>query len=304
MRTVTVTVSKPEHLRLLGIDDLDFFGESYGVRLQIPDLTDPFNWTGLPDHIQQRVIHDYWAKQEKDFVLSWVNEATPEEPRLGLIAWADGYKLFSPMEGESVPHNPMLTIRENMQLDQIRDRKASDPVISEIGLISGALHAMALGNGKIYAKGSMDRLKHHTLCPEVEVSNAYLFQHAGHIWKHTHSNFHSIGITGMVELYVPVENAELEYLVQGKTHQYEVAPPGRGSRIAEFVDLTKETSQGVGRNESLAVMIGNMDIADSYPQRPLTPEELADREAAIKEAQEGKLDYLLEGTQWDPRNRK
>ncbi|MNG36315.1 hypothetical protein D3C84_1233100 [compost metagenome] len=53
----------------------------------------------------------------------------------------------------------------------------------------------------------------------------------------------------------------------------------------------------------MAVYMGNLDIADSYPQRPLTPEELADREAAIKEAQEGGLDYLLEGTQWDPKLR-
>jgi hypothetical protein len=34
-----------------------------------------------------------------------------------------------------------------------------------------------------------------------------------------------------------------------------------------------------------------------------TPEEIADQEAAMQEAAEGKLDYLLEGTQWDPKLR-
>lgn len=39
-------------------------------------------------------------------------------------------------------------------------------------------------------------------------------------------------------------------------------------------------------------------------EEELTPEEVADREQAIQEAAEGKLDYLLEGTQWDPKLRK
>lgn len=35
-----------------------------------------------------------------------------------------------------------------------------------------------------------------------------------------------------------------------------------------------------------------------------TPEEIADAEEVMQEAAEGKLDYLLEGTQWDPKLRK
>ncbi|MCO6704783.1 hypothetical protein [Streptomyces sp. CHB9.2] len=56
--------------------------------------------------------------------------------------------------------------------------------------------------------------------------------------------------------------------------------------------------------------IEDLDIADSYPETVemppelCTPEQIADAEAAIQEAQEGKLDYLLEGTQWDPKLRK
>ncbi|MNC77323.1 hypothetical protein D3C75_1292500 [compost metagenome] len=45
----------------------------------------------------------------------------------------------------------------------------------------------------------------------------------------------------------------------------------------------------------------NETMAQYYPT---TPEEIADAEQAIQEASEGKLDYLLEGTQHDPKLRK
>jgi hypothetical protein len=343
---------------------------------------DPFNHSGLPEHIERQVVHDYWSGLEMQFVQDWVNEAPEGEIRIGSLLNLYGddtnYKPFPELsvssEEHSVDfglddeacfdymfrsdrvvengivkrdkhgpsgiwdiepmdrkHNPILTVRENFQLDAIRARKDSDPVISEIGLLTGVIPetyedgpvpiAQDLYNrlkvgGHLLPNGNVDlsgtfhwdhRIFESNLCPEVEVVESYLFQHAGHVWKHTHSNFHNIGITGVVELYVPGENAELEYLVQGKTHQYEVAPPGRGSRIAEFVDLTYATSQSVGRNETMAYMV--VDRSDHVfdpimMEAPLTPEELSDREAAIKEAQEGGLDYLLEGTQWDPRNRK
>lgn len=68
---------------------------------------------------------------------------------------------------------------------------------------------------------------------------------------------------------------------------------GRIPHIAAFSELAKLTSQS-GRNETMAIHI----------EPVLTPEEIADREQAIQEASEGKLDYLLEGTQWDPNLRK
>lgn len=55
--------------------------------------------------------------------------------------------------------------------------------------------------------------------------------------------------------------------------------------------------------------VADLDIADSYPKTVemppelCTPEQIADAEAAMQEAAEGKLDYLLEGTQWDPKLR-
>lgn len=39
-------------------------------------------------------------------------------------------------------------------------------------------------------------------------------------------------------------------------------------------------------------------------QCPMSPEEILDCEQAMQEASDGKLDYLLEGTQWDPKNRQ
>lgn len=57
---------------------------------------DPFNHSGLPEHIERKVVFDYWARLENEFVTSWVNEAGPEEERVGLIAWTDGYKIIHP----------------------------------------------------------------------------------------------------------------------------------------------------------------------------------------------------------------
>lgn len=68
---------------------------------------------------------------------------------------------------------------------------------------------------------------------------------------------------------------------------------GRIPHVARFSDIVSSMSQQ-GRNETMAV----------YIEPVLTPEEIVDREQAIQEASEGKLDYLLEGTQWDPKNRK
>ncbi|MNE56270.1 hypothetical protein D3C80_1511670 [compost metagenome] len=124
-----------------------------------------------------------------------------------------------------------------------------------------------------------------------------VFQHAGHLWLHTHSNWDTPGITGTVELYVPTA----EDLVPTPVDV------GRLPRISQFVDIAKQTSQCV-RNETMAIYLEGLDVADAYlphflVPEDLTPEEIQDREQAIQEASEGKLDYLLEGTQWGPKNR-
>lgn len=56
------------------------------------------------------------------------------------------------------------------------------------------------------------------------------------------------------------------------------------------------------RRESLGDLEDTSD-AGLPPVEP-TPEEIADAEQAMQEAADGKLDYLLEGTQWDPKLRK
>lgn len=262
-----------------------------------------------------------------------------------------------------MPHNPMLTIRENMQLDQIRNRKDSDPVVSEIGLLTGAIPETyedgpvpvstdlfkrlkagghVLPNGNIDLSGTFHwdhRIFETSLCPEVMTMPQSLFQHAGHMWLHTHYQWSSSTITGTVELYIPTAEDLVPTpvtLFEGELYKdYDGDKPvGRFSHIQQFVDIVKHTSQCT-RNETMAICVEGLDIADAYPphfsvpagylikDRPdhvldellmqshcesepevLTPEDIQDREQAMQEAAEGKLDYLLEGTQWDPRNRK
>lgn len=103
---------------------------------------------------------------------------------------------------------------------------------------------------------------------------------------------------------------------------------GRIPHIQQFVDITKQTSQPNrspwGRvpvidhtSEGFLTLVDDRGNPVSKEEQleyeqailkaqeeELTPEEIADREQAIQEASEGKLDYLLEGTQWDPKNRK
>lgn len=114
---------------------------------------------------------------------------------------------------------------------------------------------------------------------------------------------------------------------------------GRIPHIAQFADIASGMTQS-GRNETMAILMEPITIPDTIEDGPtpitealyeqlkaegcvlpdgnvdlskvtcesepevLTPEDIADREQAIQEASEGKLDYLLEGTQWDPKLRK
>jgi hypothetical protein len=125
-----------------------------------------------------------------------------------------------------------------------------------------------------------------------------VFAFAGHTYKQT-VFLSPEDVTGLCELYVPV-GAVLtnEYGTRPnpiREHWEKHGDPyeGRIPHIAQFADIASSMVQS-GRNETMAVHI----------EPVLTPEEIADREQAIQEASEGKLDYLLEGTQWDPKNRK
>lgn len=355
---------------------------------------DPFNHSGLPEHIERKVVFDFYARLENDFVLSWVKEAIPGEQRLGLIAWADGYKLFSPMEGEQVPHNPMLTVRENFQLDQIRSRMernpAKEPVFHAIEVVNGRIYAENIPEAKFEDYKARRPLYPSTMCPEVEIQTRVLFPFAGHMWVDTHSNFHVPGITGVVELHIPKlrTSEEMELILQktsyaprpielfeGELHlDFDGDQPIlHGTHLGDLVEITAEdirqcitpspfnqlvfahydaieaeqrsVSDGVrpyfsqfagitksmsqtGRDETMArylikerpdhpldellmpVDLNKMEFMPAHYEacagepEVLTPEDIQEREQAIQDASEGKLDYLLEGTQHDPRNRK
>jgi hypothetical protein len=47
---------------------------------------DPFNQSGLPDHIERAVVYDFLVDQERQFIQNWVNENTKDgEIRFGAI---------------------------------------------------------------------------------------------------------------------------------------------------------------------------------------------------------------------------
>ncbi len=46
---------------------------------------DPFNQSGLPEHIERQVVHDFHSAQERQFIQDWVNNAQNGEIRFGAI---------------------------------------------------------------------------------------------------------------------------------------------------------------------------------------------------------------------------
>jgi hypothetical protein len=46
---------------------------------------DPFNQSGLPEHIEKQVVHDYYSAMEREFIQSWVNQSPEGEVRFGAI---------------------------------------------------------------------------------------------------------------------------------------------------------------------------------------------------------------------------
>ena len=73
---------------------------------------DPFNHSGLPEHIERQVVHDYWSGLEMQFVQDWVNDAPAGEVRFGCLlnmyGKEDNYKPF-----------PELTIEEQRKVDEV-----------------------------------------------------------------------------------------------------------------------------------------------------------------------------------------
>lgn len=340
---------------------------------------DPFNQSGLPEHIERQVVFDYYAGLEKQFVMDWVNEAPEGETRFGgIINWGDSYKVTHnvPYPADVVAPDTdepfILTPEQRKAVLSVRDGLTHSK-ISERLLAPGSLDRL-----RHYEEGAIDRsikptqyfsplqrtmmerglwdmpvvfengklvntdykLQRINLCPELPMTNWYVFAFAGHMYKATPS---VNGAPGHVELYMPsaddltpvavtfdlamglaelhdaipprrktpardhwekhgdpydgrplpagVTQSDIDGILNQQRDELEKKFPGAMARIRDAVDITRQTSQTT-RNETMA---------QYYPS---TPEEIADAEQAIQEASEGKLDYLLEGTQHDPKLRK
>lgn len=85
-------------------------------------------------------------------------------------------------------------------------------------------------------------------------------------------------------------------------------PPGSVSPEVLAEVLAQNSNPEIVERVKRRIREGLGDLEDTsdaaLPPLNPTPEEIADQQAAIQEAEEGKLDYLLEGTQWDPKLRK
>lgn len=387
MRTVTVSVFKREHLVLLGVSDPDFFKDCFGVRMDIPDLSDPFNWSGLPYHIKQKVVSDFWATQEDQFVMDWASEAPEGEIRFGgtlnLYGTDDNCKAFP-----EIPDYPVSSHRREMfEQHDAQNRR----LLSTLGLpehhMKPTLRIPNYTNEVSYNGVKLSQLvipeslnKTRDLVIEITKEVAIEDQpnlltlfviRGGNI--HDLTEFFAIvkdsdvfastlqkGVTVQVISDIPGDSADLwspiDILMSQKAIVSDVedhASPGflvlvdddgkpvsreeqqayeqdilaaqaaeeqprrpnplreqwekhgdphegRIPHVARFADIVSSVSQQ-GRNETMAFFLSPTSIGEP---ETLTPEEIVDREQAIQEASEGKLDYLLEGTQWDPKLRK
>jgi hypothetical protein len=328
---------------------------------------DPFNHSGLPEHIERQVVFDFLYGLKRGTVVEWVNVA-PVEDRNYFLAWTDGYKVTHnvPYPDDVVAPDTdepfVLTPDQRKALLTVRD-----------GLVHHKISQRA------YAAGSFDHLQHrdHTqfaikACnmPEIPMTTHYVFAFAGHLYKATPS---VNGAPGTVEIYMPsaddltpvaicldefgprgpqrkpvefgtfperfleqtgpdlseirsarlnpardnwvkhgdpyegrlpmpagMTQSDLDGILNQQRDELEKKFPGTVSRMRGFVELASTMSQ-CGRNETMAVQFN--PVSESEPE-VLTPEDIQDREQAIQEASEGKLDYLLEGTQHDPKLRK
>ena len=365
---------------------------------------DPFNHSGLPAHIEDRVVLDFWANEEQQFILDWVNDAPEGEIRFGghLNLYGDEHSYIPfPVVDMSVIRGGFQWDEAQIQADAVRRQIAENMGLPE-ELMKPTLRIPSFTNEVSYNGVKLSQLE---IPEELEKTRQLVIELTKEVAVSDHPNLLTLfvarggNIRDLTEFFAllkvagekeqvleesferdlrdidfmsvllgPVEgeffdgNVERElqktglYRPQGGIDVFKVAalakrnttvegelvdkgvevrvipddelPPestvkiqnatlsgmtlprrpnplrehwekhgdpyeGRIPHIAAFSELAKLTSQS-GRNETMAV----------YIEPVLTPEEIVDREQAIQEASAGKLDYLLEGTQWDPKNRK
>lgn len=235
---------------------------------------DPFNMTGLPDHILNQVKDDYYF---------WYNDYAMRQE-------------FQVLE---------------LRLEEARKTTPIDPQLQDLfdrGLISqGQLDQVTLLRGKptdmysdIFAKpiGNIpvvppdEDVPMFGGVPMVQSGINYTKHHSGKHRFHNPLREHWEKHGDPYEGRLPLGDPKLDAIVQDLLQEH--SDPELAAKV----------------KRSILGGVADLDIADSYPKtvgmpRELcTPGQIADAEAAIQEAAEGKLDYLLEGTQWDPKLRK
>lgn len=421
MRMITVSVFKREHLVLLGVSDPDFFKDCFGVRMDVPDLSDPFNWSGLPYHIKQKVVSDFRATQEDQFVYRVFPDYPVSSHRQEMFEqytlrrnMIEGMGLPShlvsagkrtatlriPKMNNEVRYNGVLLSQLEIPVELEPTRKLVIEFINEIAVADypnlltlfvgrgGNIHDLteffslvkvAVEKEQIlenfhklrqpmirsredergheqYLRDSVRGIFQNNLCPEIynptpisdrDHTKLAIKATPEQIEEYTKDSglktiykdgeflprvtgAYAVGTDGVkrdlrdidfmdlllspiegdfiappsVELNdvpnrrhygIPIhESLDAEGNVSYQLGELNEKPlEGRIPHVARFSDIVSSMTQQ-GRNETMAV----------YIEPVLTTEEIVDREQAIQEASEGKLDYLLEGTQWDPKNRK
>lgn len=139
---------------------------------------DPFNHSGLPEHIERKVVQDFWTMQENDFVTGWVHEALPGEMRFGAVVggsldyfrtWAvdPGVKTFGVALTEGCVRSDGNVDITNVFSVPIEDLTVVPPD-SDVPMYGGVPMVQSgidytqhrYGKHRLFAPGSMDRLRH------------------------------------------------------------------------------------------------------------------------------------------------
>ena len=92
----------------------------------------------------------------------------------------------------------------------------------------------------------------------------------------------------------------------GDPYEGRLPPYTNAEVLKEILDQNHDPELAAKVKQRMMEGLGDLEDTSDAGLPPVnpTPEEIADQEAAMQEAAEGKLDYLLEGTQWDPKLRK
>ena len=92
----------------------------------------------------------------------------------------------------------------------------------------------------------------------------------------------------------------------GDPYEGRLPPYTNTEVLKEILDQNHDPELAAKVKQRMMEGLGDLEDTSDAGLPPVnpTPEEIADQEAAMQEAAEGKLDYLLEGTQWDPKLRK